>query len=232
MKFSDKYLKENMMGPNAVTLLDELTRGLRFESDMCIMDLGCGTGLSTMALADKTQAQVFAVDLWVAATENYERFKGMGFDKQIVPIHADVMDLPFAHEYFDAVVSVDAYNFFGLDKSFMDERLAPFVKKGGIIALVFPGLKKDIHSDIPEEMLCSWTPEDLDTMQTCDWWKDIFKASKLIEDVSVSEMSCFESSWADWLACDNEYAVSDRAAMEAGAGKYMNLISVICKRKL
>ena len=40
-----------------------------------------------------------------------------------------------------------------------------------------------------------------------------------------------EKRWADWLACDNSYAVGDRRAMEAGAGKYMNFISVVCRRK-
>lgn len=231
MKFDDDYLKENMMGPNAVMLVEELTNNLGFTPDMRIMDLGCGKGLTSMVLADKTYAQVFAVDLWIPATENFERFKEKGFEERIIPIHADVADLPFAHEYFDAIISVDAYHYFGCNAKFMDEKLAPFIKKGGLIALAFPGLKKDIHADIPEEMLRSWSAEDLSTLQTCDWWREIFNESKLIEDVSISEMSCYESSWADWLKSDNEYAVSDRAAMEAGAGQYMNLISVICRRK-
>ncbi len=232
MKFSDDYLKENMMGPNVITLLDELTEGLSFTPDMRIMDLGCGKGLSSMALADNTGAQVFAVDLWIPAAENYQRFAQMGFDKSIVPIHADVTaELPFAQEYFDAVISIDSYHYYGRDAAFMDGKLAPFVKKGGLIALAIPGFNKDIHSDIPEAMLRSWTAEDLETMQTCEYWEAILKQSALIEDIRVREMKCCESSWADWLECDNPYAVSDRVAMEAGSGEYMNMISVICRRK-
>jgi cyclopropane fatty-acyl-phospholipid synthase-like methyltransferase len=231
MKFDDNYLKENMMGPNAVTILEELTSDIELTPDMRIMDLSCGRGLTSMMLADKTKAQVIAVDLWITATDNFERFREKGFDKNIIPIHADVMDLPFAHEYFDAVICIDAYHYFGRNAQFMDEKLAPFVKKGGLIALAIPGLIKDIHGNIPQEMLQSWSEQDLETIQTSGWWEEIFKESKLLENVKISQMSCYESSWADWLKSDNEYAVSDRAAMEAGAGKYMNFISVLGRRK-
>jgi hypothetical protein len=44
-------------------------------------------------------------------------------------------------------------------------------------------------------------------------------------------MPDLDELWNDWLACDNEYAVRDRPAMEAGAGKYMNFVSIIAKRK-
>ena len=43
--------------------------------------------------------------------------------------------------------------------------------------------------------------------------------------------SSFDECWNDWLACDNEYAVDDRKAMNAGAGKYMNFIAMIIRRK-
>ena len=45
------------------------------------------------------------------------------------------------------------------------------------------------------------------------------------------EIDSFDECWADVLACDNPYAVGDRRAMEAGAGKYMNFISAVCRRK-
>ncbi len=43
-------------------------------------------------------------------------------------------------------------------------------------------------------------------------------------------MACYEQAWAEWLACDNPYAIGDRAAMEAGAGQYMNLLGIVLKR--
>ena len=44
-------------------------------------------------------------------------------------------------------------------------------------------------------------------------------------------MPDLDELWNDWLACDNEYAIGDRAAMEAGSGKYMNFIAIIARKK-
>lgn len=139
--------------------------------------------------------------------------------------------MPFAEEFFDSIVSIDSYHYFGLDKTYLDKCLLPFVKHGGYILIVVPGLKKDIHDDIPSEMLLSWTEEDIATMHDVEYWTDILKASDGIEIISVSEMENFDECWDDWLSCDNEYALGDRKAMNAGAGKYMNFIAMILRRK-
>lgn len=70
----------------------------------------------------------------------------------------------------------------------------------------------------------------METFHSCEWWNQLLSQSRLITVESVKEMECFEASWNDWLGCDNEYAINDRPAMEAGAGKYMNMISVMAKK--
>ncbi|HYE83709.1 MAG TPA: methyltransferase domain-containing protein [Clostridia bacterium] len=230
-KYDKAFLKENMMGPNCVKMLEELTDTIRLEKGMRVLDLGCGKGLTSIFLAREYGVQVFATDLWITATENYVRFKSLNIDGQIIPIHADAMEMPYADGFFDAVISVDSYHYFGRDAQFMDAKLAPLVKSGGIIALAIPGLKEDIHDSIPEEMKQSWSAEDIETLHSCKWWKALLEKSQRITVDSVREMQGFEECWNDWLSCDNEYAVSDRAAMEAGAGKYMNLIAVNARRK-
>ena len=37
--------------------------------------------------------------------------------------------------------------------------------------------------------------------------------------------------WADWLRQENEYAIGDRRSMEAGAGKYLNFIKIVLRKK-
>ena len=39
-------------------------------------------------------------------------------------------------------------------------------------------------------------------------------------------MTCTCEAWADWIACENEYARGDRAAIKAGALDYLNTIAV------
>lgn len=60
-----------MMEPNSVRILEELFNkySLQRASDDKILDLGCGTGLTSLVIAKETGARVFANDLWVRAKE-------------------------------------------------------------------------------------------------------------------------------------------------------------------
>lgn len=235
-KYDTQFVNENLMGPNALKIMEELTSKLDLRPSMKVLDLGCGTGLTSIFLAKEFGVQVYATDLWIGATENFIRFKDMGLDNLITPLHADAQDLPFADEYFDAIVSVDAYQYFGGETTFMDDKLAPLVKPEGVIALAVPGFKKDIHDNLPPEFFLSWKAEDLDTFHSCEWWGKLLAQATKINIQSITEMECFEASWKDWLSCDSsnpfyEHAANDRKSMEAGAGKYMNLVSIIAYRK-
>lgn len=42
----------------------------------------------------------------------------------------------------------------------------------------------------------------------------------------MHQTACTREAWADWIACENEYARSDRAAVKAGALDYLNTIAV------
>jgi cyclopropane fatty-acyl-phospholipid synthase-like methyltransferase len=225
-------IKENIMGPNPAKLLEQLLERYPLQAGDTVLDLGCGQGVTSIMLAKEYDLRVFATDLWIGASENWQRFCAQGLtNRQIVPIHADAHEMPYAQEYFDAVVSIDAYHYFGLDKAYLDKHLLPLVKMGGWLLFVVPGFHHDIHSDIPKEMLLSWSQEELDTLHDAEHWREIISATDGVEIVSIEEMEGFEECWQDWLETDNEYAVSDRAAMEAGAGKYMNFLAIALRKQ-
>ena len=73
-----EFLNAAMMGPNAMRVAEELASHLNINENMRILDLGCGCGLSTLFLAEKYRAFVFAADLWISPTENYQRFQSIG----------------------------------------------------------------------------------------------------------------------------------------------------------
>lgn len=233
-QYDKTFINENMMGPNSMKILEELLQSFSLTKDMRVLDLGCGKGLTSIYLANEFGLQVFATDLWISATENYKTFKSMGLENQIIPIHAEATDLPYAEEYFDAVISIDSYHYFGTEPEYMDEKLAPLVKKDGIIALGIPGVKKELNGVLADEMMLSWADvkdEILKTFHSVSWWQELLGKSKEITIESIQEMQCHDECWQDWLSCDHEYAKKDRPAMEAGAGKYMNIIGIIAKRK-
>ena len=92
-------------------------------------------------------------------------------------------------------------------------------------------MKRDCHDRLPAELLLSWTPEQLAYLHDVAYWTDIVHQCKGAEVLAVDEMESNEEVWADWLKQENEYAIGDRKAMEAGGGKYLNFIKIVLRKK-
>ncbi len=231
-KYNTPALMAKMMGPNPLKLEEELLLDHRIPEGAVVCDLGSGQGLTSVFLVKEYGFTVYAADLWSDPEENRKFFDAMGLDEeQIIPVKADAGNLPFETEFFDAVVSTDSYNYWGRDAGYLDEKLLPFVKKGGYLYIAIPGMKKDCHDQLPRELLLSWTPEQLDYMHDVRYWTEIVSQCRGAEIISVREMESNEEVWADWLMQNNEYAIGDRKAMEAGGGKYLNFIAIVLRKK-
>lgn len=231
-KYNTPELQAKIMGPNPVKLEEELLLDHKIPQGSVVCDLGSGQGLTSVFLAKEYGFTVYAADLWSDPEENRKFFDEMGLSRdRIIPVKADALDLPFEKEFFDAVVSTDSYNYFGRDEHYLDDKLLPFVKSGGYIYISIPGMKKDCHDNLPQELLLSWTPEQLDYMHDVEYWSSTVGKSKCSEVISVTEMESNEEVWADWLKQENEYAVGDRKSMEAGGGKYLNFIKIVLRKK-
>ncbi|HBF65855.1 MAG TPA: SAM-dependent methyltransferase, partial [Clostridium sp.] len=108
-------------------------------------------------------------------------------------------------------VSTDSYNFWGRDGEYLDAKLLPFVKSGGYLYVCVPGMKKDCHDNLPEELLLSWTPEQLAYLHDITYWKEILSHSKNADIISIYEMKGDNNElWSDWLNQENAIAVNDR----------------------
>lgn len=236
LKLSKKYetarYMSKIMGPNPIKITEELMENCLIKKGGTVCDLGSGQGITSIFLAKEYGYKVYAADLWSEPCENRKFFEEEGLtEEQIVPVKTDATDMPFEKEYFDGVVSVDSYNYFGRDESYLDEKLLPYIKKGGYLYVAVTGMVKDLHDDLPEELLLSWTPEQLEYMRSADYWKGIFEKSKDSELIELRLMECNDEAWEDWLKQENEYAVNDRKSMEKGAGKYFCCIKAVIRKK-
>ncbi|MCI2055594.1 MAG: methyltransferase domain-containing protein [Oscillibacter sp.] len=230
--YNTPALQAKIMGPNPVKLEEELLQNHQIPAGAVVCDLGSGQGLTSVFLAKEYGFTVYAADLWSDPAENQAFFDEMGVPVgKIIPVKADAEHLPFEPSFFDAVVSTDSYNYFGRDPKYLDEKLLPFVKDGGLIYIAIPGMKRDCHEDLPRELLLSWTPEQLDYMHDVAYWTAMAHQCRGAEVLSVREMESNDEVWADWLKQENEYAVGDRKSMEAGGGKYLNFISIVLRKK-
>ena len=231
-RFDKKLVRSMIMGPNTLKLCEELLEGEAVEPGSVVLDLGSGSGISSAMLAREYGLVTYAADLWSDPSQNMRFFESLGLtNHEVIPVKADANELPFAHGFFDAVVSVDSYNYFGRDPEYLGKHLLPLVKRGGELLLAIPGMVRDCHDNLPACLLASWTPEQLDYMHDMDWWRTNIAQTDGVDILDMREMACTREAWADWIACDNEYAAGDRAAVEAGALDHLNTIAVRLRRR-
>ena len=222
---------ETMMGPNSARILAELfdKYPLRLAADDVILDLGCGTGLTSLIIARETGAKVFANDLWVSAEENGKRFAGWGVGEQVTPVCEDANDLHFEKKQFCVLVSIDSYHYFAGNEGFFQEKILPFMKDGGEVLIGIPGLK-DAYADRAEELLSDWLGDDAYMCKNPERWKELIGGDR-IEVVETWEMDCFSQAWAEWLATDNEYARGDRKYYKTLIKPYTCFVGIYIKLK-
>ena len=53
-----------------------------------ILDLGCGKACSSIFLAKEYDVKVWATDLWIDATTNFENIKAMDAEENVFPIYS------------------------------------------------------------------------------------------------------------------------------------------------
>ncbi|SNT02230.1 Cyclopropane fatty-acyl-phospholipid synthase [Anaerovirgula multivorans] len=182
--FSQDFIYKNLMGPNCLKILRELIKDIEIKPNMRILDLGCGTGLTSIYLAKNFDVTVFATDLWIKPSENYERIKQFNLEDKVYPIYANALSLPYADEFFDIVISVGAYNCFGCKSDYLQKCLLPLVKKEGLICVSVPGVKIGFDGIVPEELTPFW--QENMNFYSFQWWHKLplvpwLEAIKLLE---------------------------------------------------
>ena len=233
-KYSRYFTKDCLMGPNSFRLLDELIR--RNPYDACFsrtLDLGCGMGLTSVYLANETPAKsVYALDLWVDATDNLKRIRDLGLEDRIVPIHGNALDMPFAHGWFDTIVSVDSYHYFGCREGIFANKILPFVQQGGCVMIAVPGLRAEPQGEL-RTLFETWAEgDDALCFKTTGWWKTLLeKECGNLCDVSVLEAGCADAAWEDWFNTGHEYGIRDREFLSQGLDRILNFPLIYVRKK-
>lgn len=233
LEFYHPFLtKDYLMGPNSLRILKELLEKnpKPLGTDSLILDLGCGTGLTSFALCKETGAKVLANDLWISAEENAARFSAWGVGDKVTPVHENADHLHFEKECFDAIVSIDSYHYFAGSEGYFQEKILPFLKPGGIALFGVPGIREEFDGRT-EELLSPWAGNESYMFRSPRQWRKILGESPDMASAQVMELDCFDSAWQDWLATDHEYARGDAAFWEGIIRPYTNFVGMIVRRK-
>src|SRR5262245_24801729 len=170
---SSKYHPEWLIasasgGANSLWLAEWLTEALKLSPGMRVLDLGCGCAASSIFLRREFGVQVWATDLWFSASDNLRRIRDAGVEDGVFPIHADARSLPFAAEFFDVVVSIDSFIYYGTDDLYLPY-LARLLKPGGLLGIAGAGLVQEFDGGVPEHLRAWWEPGNC-CMHSASWW--------------------------------------------------------------
>lgn len=196
-KYDPSWLLGLDMGPNPLWMLEDLARDLDLEPGMRVLDLGSGKGATSVFLAREYGVQVVAADWWIAAEDAAAVFAEAGVVDRVTAVHAEAHTLPFEKEYFDAIVSIDAFEYFGTADSYLPYLLR-FLRPGGQVGVATPAMTREVRDlgAIPEhiEKLFGWEPI---AWHTPEWWRFQWEITKLV-DVTCARLQAH--GWLDWLA--------------------------------
>lgn len=233
-EYDGRWVMDNEMGPSALWLTEWLCRDLSLSPGMRVLDMGCGRCLSSVFLAREFGVRVWANDLWISPTENWKRIREAGLQDQIIPMEAEARALPYAHGFFDAIVCIDSYFYYGTDDLYL-KYFQQFVKGGGQIGLAAPGLMREFEAGVPEHLEPFWS-QDCWGWHTPEWWRHLWDRTGLVEIETVEVMP---DGWRHWLQFYNARRLcgpramspSDIQALEADQGRYVGFIKMVAHRK-
>jgi cyclopropane fatty-acyl-phospholipid synthase-like methyltransferase len=191
------------MGPNPLWMLEDLARELALRPGMRVLDLGSGKGATSVFLAREFGVQVVAADWWIAPEDAAAVFAEAGVADRVTAVRAEAHALPFAKEYFDAIVSIDAFEYFGTADSYLPYLLR-FLRPGGQVGVATPAMSREVRElgAIPQhiEKLFGW---EAMAWHTPEWWRFQWETTRLV-DMTCARLQ--EHGWQDWLAWERALA--------------------------
>jgi len=191
------YTKDEIwreIGPGGLYLVSLLAKELSLAPNSVVLDLGCGSAQSSLYLANKYRAKVIAADLWTDPAENARRIESRGHRGAIIPLRLDASKpLPFAEEYFDAILCVNNLNFYGTDIVVID-RIARHLKKDGVFCSGGECLNEEFTADqianppaVYDFAEGVWEADFLKS-HSPGWWADHMSRSQELQLVSCEEL--------------------------------------------
>lgn len=157
-----------------------------------VLDIGCGPGMQTLALAK-------ALDGRIAAVDNHQEYLGElktranaeGLTERIQIVAADMRDLPFSEHSFDLIWAEGAAYIMGFNKVLLSWKT--LLKKRGYIAVSeliwlradppaeveeffrgeYPAMS-DVEINLEKIRDCGYEPIGHFTLPDADWWKNYY----------------------------------------------------------
>jgi cyclopropane fatty-acyl-phospholipid synthase-like methyltransferase len=224
-------------GPNALWCLEDLLTGTNFElkPGMRVLDMGCGRAMTSVFLAREFGVQVWATDLWFNPTDNWITICEAGVDHLVYPIQADGNKLPYAEGFFDAIVSVSAYHYFGGVRGYLSSVFIRLVKPGGLFGFVSPGFSKELDPADEKRLRLAWGDFDFITFHSAEWWRGLLSSEEACDVLVCETLKDGGQVWIDWeevyVVAHDDFDNWQTKLLQNECGKTMTLVKAVVKRR-
>jgi len=180
-KYDHLLVKQKSVGGNILYSTEALANHLSLKQGMRVLDLGSGMGLSSVFLANEYGVTVWTVDSFFSPTENFKLAQEFELSDQILPIKCDARNLPMPECFFDCIIIVNSYYYFGTDDKYLPY-LARFLKPNGQLGISDICFRKEINkiSEVP-----SYLKRDFahywQHVHSIDWWSNKWQKTGLVD---------------------------------------------------
>jgi len=219
---------EGGFGGNPLWLAEWLCRDIDLVPGMRVLDLGCGRANSSVFLAREFGVEVWATDLWISEKENLNRIAEAGMANQITAVNADARALPFEHNFFDAVLGFDSFQYFATDQLFLPYILQ-FLKPQGRLGFASAGMMQEFEDAVPQHLKRFWG-SDAWCLQTANWWRKHWERPSLVDVTLAEPMNDGIALWLQWAQatdCSDWYLET----LERDAGQYLGYIRLLATKR-
>lgn len=196
-KYDAAWVLSMDMGPHPLWQLEDLLTDLNLRPGMKVLDLGCGKGATSIFLARECDVDVVAFDLWIGEDEMQSNFDAQGVSDRVAAVRGDVRDLPFQDGEFDAIISIDAFEYFGTDVRLIPSLLR-VLKKGGGIGMTTPALRTDPYQSPPPASVTETIGWEAAGWHAPEWWATHWSLSGLVDNVTARLQEHGRDDWLRW----------------------------------
>ena len=209
-KYHLGWVVENHMGANVLWLTEALCQEMNIRPGMKVLDLGCGKAVGSIFLSKEFDVQVWAVDSEIDDIENSKRIADASLQDRVVPVKASAEALPFEKGFFDVVISVNAFQYFGTNPYFL-ENLLPVLKLNGQLGMIVPGFQREVV-DWPSYLDYS----GYSTFYSAAWWRSAWGSGQVTVTVADT-VPAGSKDFLEWLEICKRYGAYDDC--KPGEGK-------------
>ena len=188
--FLEVFENAKRQGPGSESETHKVYQTLgNLPENPAILDIGCGKGAQSFALADISDGHICATDMHKAFLgELQSQIQEKNLGHRITTMIADMAELPFLPEQFDVLWAEGSAFIIGYEAAL--EKWKKFIKPGGYLAFSDCVWLTD---EQPEELVEFWKSEEIDIPHK----SSILEKAKSENYTIVDHFTLSKSSWKE-----------------------------------